>query len=349
MRRPLVVALFVIAMGAALTTANADHDPDHLASGNWRMYFSDNAPGRAKTGLLHLAAVDKATYKASEDQLNYGSWASSGCGSTATQFYVGYFQRDADKGPVVGCISGGPSGLFYGVFQSSKYFFSGSQDPVEGDLAGTLGGVIVAGVFPSEPTDDVSTTFEGHFSGDGAAPEPKQKVVEYAVQVRGKPNVPGLPKLPSGLVSSRLYTYLHTDGDGGVAHATFKPGKGSLMKADETKGYVVEVDTYADGRVNRLVMGTYSGSEYDPVSHRLAIFLQVKESQDASCPAGAAAALVIVPGGGVRDTVFFLGAPWPTTVDLGFISTTLEKCRSHEYGWKQGAGVNVTVRTSEHS
>src|SRR6476469_4511599 len=109
MRRPLVVALLVIAIGAALAPANANHDPAHVASGNWRMYFSDNAPGRAQTGLLHLAAVDKVTYAASADQLNYGSWASGGCGSRATQFYVGYFERDADKGPVVGCISGGPS------------------------------------------------------------------------------------------------------------------------------------------------------------------------------------------------------------------------------------------------
>ena len=141
----------------------ANHDPDHAASGDWLMTFPPT-PGRADTGKLHLAFSSKANYEAKAATLRYGTWAAGECGTNATQFYVGTFTRDKDSGLVVGCLSQGPSGLFYGVFQSTVY-------KVEGGLAGTLGAVMTAGVFPSQPQDEFNSQFLGHFAGDGAAPE----------------------------------------------------------------------------------------------------------------------------------------------------------------------------------
>jgi hypothetical protein len=154
------VALLVMILPAGV---GANHDPDHAASGDWLMTFPPT-PGRADTGKLHLAFTSKANYEAKAASLHYGSWAAGECGTGATQFYVGTFTRDKDSGLVIGCVSQGPSGLFYGVFQSTVY-------KVEGGLAGTLGAVMTAGVFPSQPQDEFNSQFLGHFAGDGAAPE----------------------------------------------------------------------------------------------------------------------------------------------------------------------------------
>jgi hypothetical protein len=128
------------------------------------MHFP-KTPGRADTGVLHLTAVGKDAARAAAAQLDWGSWAlgGTGCGSRATEFAVGTFTRDTDKGPVVGCFSP-TSGIFYAVFKSTKY-------KVEGGLSGSLPGPMVAGVFPAQPRDPLTTTFIGHFPGDGADAE----------------------------------------------------------------------------------------------------------------------------------------------------------------------------------
>jgi hypothetical protein len=163
---PLVVSA-LLALAAVLLLAGpagATHDPKHPAAGNWRMHFP-KTPGRADTGVLHLMAVDEAAARSAAAQLQWGSWAlgGTGCGPRATAFAVGTFARDSDKGPVVGCFSP-TSGIFYGVFKSTQY-------KVEGGLSGTLPGPMVAGVFPAQPRDELTTTFIGHFPGDGATKE----------------------------------------------------------------------------------------------------------------------------------------------------------------------------------
>ena len=162
-----LVVSALLALAAVLLLvgpAGATHDHKHSAAGNWRMHFP-KTPGRADTGVLHLRAVDKAAASAAAAQLQWGSWAlgGTGCGPRATEFAVGTFERDSDNGPVVGCFSP-TSGIFYGVFKSTKY-------KVEGGLSGSLSGPMNSGVFPSQPNNSLATTFIGHFAGDGAKAE----------------------------------------------------------------------------------------------------------------------------------------------------------------------------------
>ena len=148
------------------------------------MHFP-KTPGRADKGVLHLRAVSKAAASAAAaaDHPNWGGWAlgGTGCGPGATAFAVGTFERDSDKGPVVGCFSP-TSGIFYGVFKSTKY-------NVEGGLSGSLSGPMNSGVFPAQPRNELTTTFIGHFAGDGAAAE--EKTVEVFCGGNRKPSAVG--------------------------------------------------------------------------------------------------------------------------------------------------------------
>lgn len=174
-------------------------------------------------------------------------------------------------------------------------------------------------------------------------------VVEFRVLAQGKPNLEPLNKNPAQLTSSTIS--FEPPRGAGSAHATFTKKKTTkkgavLLEATETKGKIIHEDVYADGTKRRIKFGIHQGSLYNPKTRVLAALLKVDESNDLDCPdVGTRIAwLILIPGGGVRDTVVLQGVPkflsLQEEADVPFLGKTKIKlrtspCRAHAHGWQQ--------------
>lgn len=158
--------------------------------------------------------------------------------------------------------------------------------------------------------------------------------VNFIVSASGKPNLPlkGYPNKRT-LVSSRV---------SGSGHATFTKKNALVLVATETKGSIVHEDTYSDGTKDTLTFGIVSGTRYYPESHRLALVLKLKESNDDACQTGflistTFGVLTLIPHEDVGPdggTVIFFGLPKSKLTD---------QCR-HAHGWVSSPSEHVRAR-----
>jgi hypothetical protein len=201
---------------------------------------------------------------------------------------------------------------------------------------------------------DVKVLCEGGYTikvyAEGDEKGPKLPlVVEFRVLAQGKPNLDPLNKNPPQLTSSTLS--FEPPRGAASARATFTKKKQTkkgalLLEATETKGKIIHEEMYADGTKRRIKFGIHQGTLYNPKTRVLAALLKVDESNDLDCPdVGTRIAwLILIPGGGVRDTIVLQGVPkflsLQEEADVPFLGKTKIKlrtspCRGHSHGWQQ--------------
>lgn len=294
--RLLAAALLTVGAASLLGgPAGATHDHGHRASGEWELIFPPNDPdvkrGRAKTATLRLRAVAPAQGLQERTKFKWGGWLVGECGKDAKEHYVGTFRRDADSGPVVGCVSSA-SGGFKAVFQSTKY-------RVEGGLTGSLPGPIAVGVFPAAPRYVIDARFVKHFPGDGADEEKEEATVRWSVNQLG----PTTYDVAWGPLEKGTY---RTVGEGLLTLEPAKPHVlGPLLagrvepKADpdnpDTNNIVLHSDegTFGDYDVELAVGRGGYYVDYGGGQKRLELPVTVTKSNHRKCPAGSRGLLVL--------------------------------------------------------
>lgn len=332
--RPFVVsALLGLVLTAAWSVAAVagspkEHGPN-LWAGDWR-----TNTGLVGWRLLRPSEIEDAQNAKDHRQL----YDKLPCKDDGPQFYEGGY-KGTDSGKVLAC--GTPTEIegrwLSEVSASNHGSYSleiSSQKPL------TFTGVAVP---DGGKSFRWSGAFANDFAGDGAN---VPFFVDFSVIIKGKPNLPikGGPNAP--LLSARL---------SGHGRVTFRKNLGGLLEATATKGDVTLDETYAGGKVEHFELGLQSGSLYSPATERLALLLDVKQSDDPQCPEGGLlsptiATLTLLRGGGVRDRAIFFGVPKSQTPPQFRLVKTTPCKGGHIHGWENGtAGVTVRVHLSASS
>jgi hypothetical protein len=324
----LGAALLLVPAASAVRSAARKPPVTHVWSGQW--VTNSNTGGgfalRAMASSYGIAAMKELRGQP--------------CVQPTTYYRGGYYDPSNGRGgKVVGCTDGASF--------LARYLGDPKEDP------GAAGGIDVDYIPPKSPTD--RPAFAGtykpdatggpykyigvhgqDFDGDGCC---SPLVVTFTLRLRGKPNLAIKGPKPDAVTSATLSV--------SGAHATFTKVKqpSPVLEATETKGHIVLDEVLADGTKRHFQFGIISGTLYAPTTRRLALLLEVEQSNDPACPAVGhrAATLNVLPSfQGVRDTIILFGIPYSQNVDpFGFI--TSQPCKGQAFGWETGSG-GVFVR-----